>query len=65
MSKLLLSDREVRDEYGLRSLPQMRVRGASPPFIKIGRRVFYERETLENWLAARRRRSTSDLGAVA
>lgn len=37
-----------------------------PAFIKLGNhRVAYARQDLEAWLASRRRRSTSDVGAAA
>jgi hypothetical protein len=39
-----------------------RVYGDGPPFLKIGRRVLYDMDDVEAWLAQRRRRSTSDNG---
>jgi len=38
-----------------------RLRGDGPPFIKIGTRVLYDVRLLDEWLASRRMRSTSDL----
>ncbi len=35
-------------------------RTASPPFLKLGRAVRYDRRDLDEWLAARRRTTTSD-----
>jgi hypothetical protein len=37
-----------------------RLDGSGPPFIKIGRRVLYEENTLRKWVEARTRKSTSD-----
>jgi excisionase family DNA binding protein len=42
------------------TLAEMRVKGNGPPFYKSGRRVVYKPSDLDAWLAARRRRSTSD-----
>jgi hypothetical protein len=36
-----------------------------PPFLKISRRVVYDTADLDEWLASKRRRSTSDHGATA
>jgi excisionase family DNA binding protein len=44
------------------TLAKMRVEGTSPPFFKLGRRVLYQREELDAWLATKRRRSTADAG---
>lgn len=33
--------------------------GEGPDFVKMGRRVVYERETLDAWLVSNRRRSTA------
>lgn len=44
------------------TLAKMRLYGDSPPFYKLGRRVLYKRGELDSWIAARRRRSTSDTG---
>lgn len=46
------------------TLAKMRCRGDGPVFAKAGPRiVVYDLGDLERWIAARRRRSTSDLGA--
>lgn len=34
--------------------------GDGPPFVKLGRRVVYERSDLDEWLNANRRKSTLD-----
>lgn len=39
--------------------------GEGPEFVKMGRRVVYERETLDAWLAANRRKSTAQSAASA
>ena len=44
------------------TLAKMRWSGDSPPFFKVGRRVLYERDELDAWLAERKRTSTSDPG---
>lgn len=36
-----------------------RVRGDGPPYIKLGRRVVYDRADLDLWLESRKRLSTS------
>lgn len=46
------------------TLAKMRWSGDSPPFVKIGRRVFYDDAEVDAWIALRRRRSTSDPGPV-
>jgi hypothetical protein len=46
------------------TLAKLRWSGDSPPYFKVGRRVLYEREELDSWLAVRKRRSTSDSSAT-
>ncbi|MBV9497464.1 MAG: type IV secretion system DNA-binding domain-containing protein [Acidobacteria bacterium] len=46
----------------VQTLAKFRVTGESPPYIKVGRSVFYEKVELDKWLDERRRRSTSDSG---
>lgn len=43
------------------TLNKLRVFGGGPVFLKLGRRVAYRIEDLDAWLAARLRRSTSDV----
>ena len=45
-----------------RTLERYRVTGEGPDYMKLGRRVFYEKRALDDWLELRRRRSTSDPG---
>lgn len=49
---------------GLRpsTLTNMRVTGGGPTFVKLGRRVVYDRADLEAWVYSRKRSSTSDTG---
>lgn len=47
------------------TLETMRSRGGGPPFVKLGRRVVYQREDLDAWLDERKRRSTSDPGGAS
>lgn len=48
-----LTEREAAAELGIsfRTLQQWRVRGFGPTFLKIGRAVRYDAESLEAWLA--------------
>lgn len=58
----LLSTRQAAAYIGLavQTLAAMRISGESPPFHKLGSRVFYKRDDLDTWVRRRRRRSTSD-----
>jgi hypothetical protein len=42
------------------TLEAWRLRGTGPTFVKLGRRVVYRREALEEFMTERERRSTSD-----
>ena len=58
---------QVEHLYGLtqKFLAHARGRGDGPPFVKASSKlVLYAVEDLELWLAARRRRSTSDPGTA-
>ena len=44
------------------TLEKLRVSGGGCPYIRVGRVVVYDPADLDNWLAAHRRVSTSDLG---
>ncbi len=63
-AKRLMGTPEAAVFLGLavQTLAKMRVSGESPPFYKLGRQVLYDRAELEDWIAARKRRSTSDSG---
>lgn len=45
------------------TLNHLRVSGQGPAFYKIGRRVIYDFDDLDQWLAGKRRNSTSDTGS--
>ena len=42
------------------TLAKLRSIGGGPPFYKIGRNVYYKRSDVDDWLAFRKRRNTSD-----
>jgi hypothetical protein len=44
-------------------LAKLRMNGDGPKFIKLGRKVRYERAALDDWIAAGRARSTSEATA--
>jgi len=54
--------KEAAEQYGLSAswLAKLRVFGGGPSFLKVGRRVLYERAAFEEWLASHRCTSTSD-----
>jgi hypothetical protein len=41
---------------------KLRIYGGGPAYVKLGRRVVYDLNDLECWLATLRRRSTSEQG---
>jgi predicted DNA-binding transcriptional regulator AlpA len=47
------------------TLEKRRLTGGGPAYIKLGRTVVYDTRDLDQWLASRRRRSTSDPGPEA
>lgn len=61
----LLNENEVADLFGLpvRTLQWRRYAGQPPAFIKIGSRVYYRPNVVEEWLASCERTSTSDDGS--
>jgi hypothetical protein len=58
-----LSVEDAADYCGISTayLAKLRCAGGGPVFIKAGRRVVYSTDDLDEWLAARRRRSTADV----
>lgn len=66
-SPTLLTDVEAADFLGLSrlTLRNWRYKGRGPRFCKLGGAVRYDRTTLEAWLAAQERCSTSDTGVAA
>jgi predicted DNA-binding transcriptional regulator AlpA len=63
----LLSTKETAKLLGLSEayLAKMRVDGSGPTHVKIGSRCLYSPQDLAMFIAARRRRSTSDVPEVA
>ena len=41
-------------------LAKVRIAGGGPPYAKVGRIVVYDLDEVDEWLAGRRRRSTSE-----
>ncbi|MER2250003.1 helix-turn-helix domain-containing protein [Methylobacterium sp. NI91] len=66
MSSRLFTTPEAAQELGVspNHLEKLRVTGGGPEFIKLGRSVRYEPTALQAYVAARRRRSTSDQGGT-
>lgn len=54
MERVLLRPGDVQSIYGLntQTLAGLRCRGDGPEFLRIGRRVFYEKDALERWIRA-------------
>ncbi len=59
---ILLNTRQAAERCCLspRTLEKRRVTGGGPLFIRLGGAVRYRLEDLDTWIAANRRRSTSD-----
>lgn len=59
-----LRTREAAAYTGLAksTLEKLRVRGGGAPYMRVGRVVVYDQDDLDRWLAAHKRRSTSDQG---
>ena len=49
----------------VKQLQQHRWAGGGPPYIKLGRRVLYERQAVIDWLQAHKRTSTTNRGGAA
>ncbi|WP_454104257.1 helix-turn-helix transcriptional regulator [Methylorubrum extorquens] len=60
---LTTSDAAEHLGLGVHRLEKLRISGGGPEFIKLGRSVRYERTALDAWIAASRRRSTSEAKA--
>ncbi len=63
----LLNRTEAAHFLGIsrRTLEKWAVTGDGPPFYKLGGRVLYDQSDLEDWIASKRRLSTSDPGQEA
>ena len=61
-SLAIMSPHEAACYLGLAAstLAKMRCWGGSPTFIRLGRKIGYQRDDLDKWLAARRATNTSD-----
>lgn len=55
------SDYAVWRGATLQAVAHERCRGNGPPFIKLGKRVFYDPVVVRNWFAQHQVRSTSDV----
>jgi predicted DNA-binding transcriptional regulator AlpA len=62
MENALLNAQKAADWTGLSTstLAKLRLSGAGPTYAKLGRRVVYRLHDLENWIEARRFKSTSE-----
>ena len=49
-----------RIDVSERTLERWRVEGSGPAFVKAGRKVLYRTVDVDDWLAASRRKSTSE-----
>ena len=68
MSEKIFSDQnEIAELLTLkpRTLEKLRVTGEGPPFLKLGKRVVYDRADVIAWARAQKRTSTSDQGPRA
>jgi len=61
MQSTYFNTKQAAQRYGLSAswLSKLRVFGGGSPYLKIGRRVVYERSAFERWLALHARESTS------
>ena len=62
MAQQLLTQQRLSDliDVSERSLERWRVEGTGPVFCRAGRKILYRLEDVNDWLAASRRRSTSE-----
>ncbi|MDA5192668.1 helix-turn-helix transcriptional regulator [Govanella unica] len=60
--ELYLTQQEVAEHLRLsgRILERLRLSGAGPAYMKLGRRVLYRQVDIEAWATGRRRTSTSE-----
>lgn len=59
---LSTADAAERCSVGKSTLEKLRLTGGGPRYLKLGRRVVYHPNDLDDWLIAHRRSSTSDRG---
>ena len=62
MGDQLLTQKRLADliDVSERTLERWRVEGSGPAFVKAGRKVLYLPDDVNDWLAASRRKSTSE-----
>jgi predicted DNA-binding transcriptional regulator AlpA len=62
MAAVLLNTNQAAERCNLspRTFEKYRVTGGGPPYIRLGSAVRYRLEDLDAWIAANRRRTTSD-----
>ena len=62
MAQQLLTQKRLSDliDVSERTLERWRVEGSGPAFVKAGRKVLYRTVDVDDWLAASRRKSTSE-----
>ena len=62
MDKQLLTQKRLSDliDVSERTLERWRVEGSGPVFCRAGRKILYQLDDVEIWLAASRRKSTSE-----
>ena len=66
-SGLRFSVDQAAQHVGISSstLNKLRIFGGGPAFLKLGRRVVYDANALNSWMASKQRRCTSDRGEAA
>jgi predicted DNA-binding transcriptional regulator AlpA len=66
MEDRLLRPRDAANLLGLSesTLAKLRLSGGGPEYLKLGRSIRYARKSVDSWISARARRSTSDTGAI-
>ena len=59
---VLMNTRQAAEHCNLspRTLEKLRIVGGGPHFVRLGGAVRYQVEDLDSWIAANRRRTTSD-----
>ena len=58
----LMSPQELADDLGLSlaTLADWRSQGRGPAYLKVGRKIWYPRNRVENWLQSRLKETTED-----
>jgi hypothetical protein len=58
------SEAAIETHLAPATLAKMRCWGGGPPYLKLGRKVLYERSAIAAWLAQRRVKNSSDAARV-